>query len=184
MEERPAALQFCKHLWTILGVCGAPNEVSVIGLFSNFWIIANNLILFSLSLKLLLFEYDSTPVIALSFALLQMISALACGGSYSLIALKKQKTSEVIEDIRQTVELRCNKYNKTFYASAEKASTVCTKWFAPINMCLFVASLILLNIGFLIYDLLRCEIDVSRWYNLLQIRWSFLLIKYVDMRRE
>lgn len=171
MKEKAVALQFCEKLWTILGVCGAPNELSAIGLFSNFWIIANNLILFSLSFKLLLFEYYSTPVAALSFASLQMISALACGGSYSLIALKKQKASEVIEDIRETVELRRDQFNKTFYANAERMSTFVTKWFAPINICLFAVSLIVLNIGFLIYDLLRFEIDVSRWYNVLQIRW-------------
>lgn len=163
------ALVFCKKLWTIFGICKSP-ESNFIGIIFNLTIVINNLILCVTSLKLLIFEYYSTPITALSFALLQMISSIACGGSYALIAINKELTADIINDIRYTVRIRCDRFCDIHYKKAENVSTFVTKWFAPLNICLFVVSLLLLTIGFLIHDLMKGEIDVREWYNLLQIR--------------
>lgn len=169
MEEIFVPLDFCKKLWTVLGVCRA-SKSNALGIFFNFVIIANNLILGLISLKLLVFESNSTPVTALSFALLQLISAIACGGSYALVAKNKTQTTDIIYDISLTVQARCNEFNEIHYKNADKFSTFVTRWFAPLNICLFTVSLILLTIGFLVTDLIKGEIDVSKWYNLLQVR--------------
>lgn len=162
-------LSFCEDFWTTFGVCES-RKSSFIGLLSNFFIIVNSLILFAFSLNLLIYEYEATPITGLSFALLQVISVFSCCGSYVSIVVNKKKTTAIVSKLQGTVQCRRNKYNQSLYRNAEDLSTFVAKWFPRLYIFLFVCCVTMLMFAFCIHDLIRGEIDVSRWYNLLSIR--------------
>lgn len=161
-------LKYCRTFWTRLGLC----STSYFGLFSSFVIIFTNGSLIGLSLVFVIVGQKTVPPIALSFAFMQIPAAIACGTSYILIVIQKRRTEEVIESIRGIVSGRCNEFNRNAYASGGRSIYFISKWVLLIYVCVCDLSLVLITFAYAIYDVARGEIDVTRWYNLIQIRWE------------
>lgn len=165
-------LSLSRKLWRVFGLYHEQDDSYLIRILSvalNIIVTINLIGLMLLSLLYFHF-YEEQNVRRIIYVYLQSILAVSVLMPYFLSAARKSLLSEFTKKLEVCVNQRMSPERVEIYERAEWKSHMVAKWPTLCYIVIYDGGFSCVNLFCLVSDLMRGQIDVSTWYNMI-ILW-------------
>lgn len=122
------------------------------------------------SIAVFYYDMDKMNVNQILFAFLQITGCFSGQIIHVCYCFRKSELNKLLSVFQRIVDERFNDYTAKIYERAEWVVEMVVKWQIVLTSGSINGSLALATIGFLVFSLIRGEINVHTWPNLVQYK--------------